>query len=54
MKVSIGFINGRNVKFDVDSFHYYEYEHILKLEKGGKVVGLIPMTQVTYWFYEED
>lgn len=53
MKLTIGFINGTKNEFNIDKFDYDEYENVLKLKKDGKLVGLIPATQMTYWFCEE-
>lgn len=53
MKLIVGLINGNKTKFEIDEFDFNEYTNVLKLKKDGKLVGLIPATQMTYWFCEE-
>lgn len=53
MNLVVGFVSGKERKFDIDSFEVSEELGCIKAHKGDLQIGMFSFNQITYWFVEE-
>lgn len=53
MNLVVGFVSGKERKFDIDSFEVSEELGCIKAHKGDLQIGMFSFNQITYWFVED-
>ena len=53
MNLVIGFVNGKERKFNVDDFDVSEDLGYLKAFKDDLQIGMFSFNQVSYWYVED-